>query len=214
MKGYKALNKDMRAIHGNGMQYELGKKYTVNGKVILCENGFHFCKKIEYLNIYYDISDSRIFEIEAYGNIEGNSSKYVAESIRLVRELSKEEINDYFKLNQQKFVKSNYGDVRIAVAEQGYGLDTLVHDENGFVRQAVAKQGYGLDMLVHDADWLVRKVVAEQGYRLDKLVHDEDCDVRKAVAKQGYEMDELIHDKDFSVREVAKAMLDSNSAAQ
>ena len=64
MKGYKALDKDMRATHGNGMQFELKKEYTVTGDVILCRNGFHFCKNIEYLNNFYDIRKSRIFEVE------------------------------------------------------------------------------------------------------------------------------------------------------
>ena len=141
MKGYKALDQDMKAIRGNGMQFKLRKKYTANGVIIPCQNGFHFCKKIEYLNLYYDISNSRIFEIEASGTIRDGDKKYAAESIQLVRELSKKEINDYFKQNQQELVESDYRDVRVAVAEQGYGLDTLVHDEDCAVRTAVAEQG-------------------------------------------------------------------------
>ena len=38
--------------------------------------------------------------------------------------------------------------IRVAVAEQGYGLDILVNDKNANVRAAVARQGYGLDILV------------------------------------------------------------------
>ena len=60
MKGYKALDWDMRAAYGNEMQYKLGKTYTVYGKVVPCENGFHFCEKIEELNCCYDIASSRI----------------------------------------------------------------------------------------------------------------------------------------------------------
>ena len=57
MKGYKALDWDMRAAYGNEMQFELGKTYSVNGEVVPCKNGFHFCEKIEYLNCYYNILD-------------------------------------------------------------------------------------------------------------------------------------------------------------
>ena len=99
MKGYKALDQEMRAILGNEMQYELGKTYTVYGKVVPCENGFHFCEKIEELNCYYNIEDSRIFEVEADGIIIKSEDKYVAEKIKLVRELSKEEISKYFEQN-------------------------------------------------------------------------------------------------------------------
>lgn len=184
MKGYKALGEDMRAIYGNGMQFEVGKKYTVTGEIVPCKNGFHFCKKIVYLNRCYDIKDSRIFEIEAYGDIKGDYQKYAAESICLMRELTKEEINGYFKQNYQK----------------------IIYDKDWLVRTAVAKQGYGLDVLVCDEHWLVRKAVAEQGYGLDILLHDNDCDVRNAVARQGYGLDELVYDQDYCVREIAKEM--------
>lgn len=47
--------------------------------------------------------------------------------------------------------------VRCAVARQGYGLDTLVCDENPWVRAAVAEQGYGLNFLIHDNSYIVRE---------------------------------------------------------
>ena len=46
MKGFKMLS-GMYAIHGNGMQYELGKEYYMDGAPDVCESGFHFCKRIE-----------------------------------------------------------------------------------------------------------------------------------------------------------------------
>lgn len=183
MKGYKALDKDMKEVFGNSMQFELGKKYTVNGEAISCQNGFHFCKNIEYLDSFYDINNSRIFEIEAYGDIKKSNKKYVAEGIQLVRELSKEEINDYFKQNQKKFIENKDWQVREAVAKQGYGLDTLIHDEKWQVRIAVAEQNYGLDTLIHDEYWEVRKAVAEQGYGLDILINDEDWYIRSVAQR-------------------------------
>ena len=207
MKGYKALPHEMRAVHGNNMQYELGKDYSINGEVIPCRNGFHFCEKIEELNCYYDITDSRIFEVEADGIIRQHENKYVAEKIKLVRELSKEEIKKYFEQNLQSLVCHNEASVRAAVAKQGYGLDVLIHDKNWYVRASVAKQGYGLNVLIHDKDNDVRIAVAKQGYGLDVLIHDKDTNVRIAVAKQGYGLDVLIHDKDWYVRRSVKTIL-------
>ena len=181
MKGYKALNQEMRAAHGNKMQFELGKTYSVDGEVIPCKNGFHFCEKIEYLNCWYDIVHSRIFEVEADGIIIKSEGKYVAERIKLVRELSKEDINKYFEQNLQSLVCHNEASVRAAVAKQGYGLDVLIHDKNWYVRAAVAKQGYGLNVLIHDKDNDVRIAVAKQGYGLDVLIHDKDWYVRRSV---------------------------------
>jgi len=233
MKGYKALDKDMQAIYGNGMQFELGKKYTVKGEVFLCRNGFHFCKKIEYLDSYYDIGDSRIFEIETYGKIKKKHQKYAAEGIKLIRELTGEEIYGYFKQNQQLLVRNKDWQVRCAVAKQGcgldvliqdecwavrkqvagrgYGLDILVRDDSWHVRIEVAKQNYGLDMLVHDEYWAVRKQVARQRYGLNVLMYDESRSVRQEVAKQGYGLDVLINDKEYDVRMVAKAVADGKN---
>lgn len=173
MHGYKALSQDMKAIYGNGMEFALGKKYTIQGEVVPCKNGFHFYEEIGLLNNYYDIKSSRIFEIEADSDIVKYGDKYVAESIRLIRELTKEEIKDYFCQNWQRLVTSEDDDVRIAVAKHGYGLDTLVNDKNYLVRMAVAKQGYGLDVLVNDKNCFVKIAVIEQRYGLDTLANDE-----------------------------------------
>ena len=70
---------------------------------------------------------------------------------------------------------------RHEAAEQGYGLDKLVHDEDADVRVAVAKQGYGLEQLVSDESWLVREEVARQGYGLEQLVNDENEYVRETA---------------------------------
>ena len=220
MKGYKALNMDMSSAYGD-MIYEIGKKYTITGKLKMCENGFHFCKYLEDIENHYIITESRIFEIEADGEIIDEYNKSCAESITLIRELSKEEIHQYFVDNQERILNKNWRyrkaladqglcldklindedfDVRKTVAGQGYGLNILIHDKNWCVRAAVAEQSYGLDILIHDKNYDVRAAVAKQGYGLDILVNDEDCDVRAAVAKQGYGLDILIHDKNWYVR--------------
>ncbi len=201
MKGYKALDMDMRAVHGNGMWYEMGKLYSIEENVVPCRKGFHFCKSIEELNGCYKISSSRIFEIEAYGEVVERGCKCAAEKIKLVRELTMEEINDYFKQNQKKFVESAVWYIRQAVAEQGYGLDKLMQDGNCAVRATVAKQGYGLNILIGDQDWYIRKEVAKQGYGLDVLIKDSSWLVRSEVAKQGYGLDILINDKEWQVRQ-------------
>lgn len=191
----------------------------IEGEIALDVNGFHFCKNIEELDNYYDIRSSRIFEVEAYGDISceevrydedavqlirvssGRDDVYVAEGIQLVRELSKEEIRDYFKENQQSLMANKYPYIRAAVAKQGYGLDVLVHDWNPDVRKTVARQGYGLDSLIYDEDYNVRAAVAGQGYGLDILIHDKVWYVRAIVAKQGYGLDILLHDENIYVRQ-------------
>lgn len=100
--------------------------------------------------------------------------------------------------------------VRMAAAEQGYGLDILINDYLWEVRAAVAEQGYGLDILVNDKYAGVRIIVARQGYCLDKLINDKDYEVRRTVVKQGYGLDKLINDEDWDVRETVSKYLKDN----
>ena len=61
MKGYKAFNKDLEC---RGMQYEIGKEYSLDDEPIICERGFHFCKSIADCYSFYEMSeDTRICEI-------------------------------------------------------------------------------------------------------------------------------------------------------
>ena len=207
MRGFKTLNADMSSACGN-MTYELGKKYTITGDLIPCENGYHFCKNLEDIEGYYTISDSRIYEVEAEGQMIKDDDKICAKSITLIRELSKEEIHQYFEDNQKRILAKNRF-CRKALADQGLCLDKLIHDKDWRVHKAVARQGYGLDILINDEDWCVRRAVARQGYGLDKLIHDRNYWVREAVAEQGYGLDILIHDEEGYVREAAKEMMET-----
>ena len=201
MKGYKALNMDMSSAYGD-MVYEIGKKYTITGQLKLNENGYHFCKCLEDIELYYKIAKSRIFEIETDGKIIDRNIKFCAESITLMWELSKEEIHQYFEDNQERILKENWL-CRKALADQGLCLDKLVYDEDLDVRRAVARQRYGLHVLIHDENPWVRAMVAEQGYGLETLINDKNWCVRKEVAAQGYGLDILINDTELYVRTMA-----------
>ena len=181
MKGYKALNMDMSSICGN-MVYEIGKRYTITGKLKMCKNGYHFCKYLEDIEWHRAIAKSRIFEIEAEGEIIEDFNKSCAESITLVRELSKEEIHQYFVDNQESFLQK-FWYCKKALADQGLCLDILVNDKDPDVRAAVARQGYGLHTLIHDKDPWVRMVVMKQGYRLETLAHDSNWYVRDVARR-------------------------------
>ena len=205
MKGYIALNTNMLS-HSN-MTYEIGKKYTITGKLKMYENGYHFCKCLENIEKYCTIVDFRVFKIKTEGKVINKWRKSCvscAESITLVQELSKEEIYQYFADNQKRILRKAWY-CRKALADQGLCLDKLVYDKDPDVRKAVAEQGYDLHILIHDKDPRVRAAVAKQGYNLDTLVHDEDDWVRAVVASQKYDLDILINDESLLVRaEVAK----------
>ena len=98
MRGYKALNKDMSSKYGD-MTYELNKVYTLEGELIMCENGYHFCTELINVFTYYP-SDSRVFEIDTLdGEIIKKGDKYCTNKIKIIREVSEEEINKYIEYN-------------------------------------------------------------------------------------------------------------------
>ena len=181
VKGYKALGKNMKTIFGNGMVYEMNKIYTMDKDYITQgKQGYHFFDNLRDIFYLFYCEEYGIYEIEANDYIEKIEDtdcmyhgKYVTNNIKVVRKLSKEEIDKYIKDNLSDFVNDGNIYVRYEVARQGYGLDILVNDDSWVVRKEVARQGYGLDILVNDDRWEVRQEVAKQEYGLDKLINDE-----------------------------------------
>lgn len=237
-KGYKALLHDMHAVRNN-ILYELGKEYTTKEKVKPHYRGFHFCRNLEDLDSLYDLTKYRIFEVEAGGRVIHEKDCFeeeisVAKTIKLVKELSQDEIRQYLIKNKDRIINKPYGKVTLvkydlfidellnsksptvkkALIYRGYGLDKFISDEMIDVRRAVAEQKYHLDILINDKSWQVRAEVARQKYGLDILVNDRDANVRKAVAKQNYGLEQLIDDENVYVRMAAADMIMKNSPSE
>jgi hypothetical protein len=89
MKGYKGFDKDLKC---RGFQYEVGKTYECKGKIVLCENGFHFCEEPKQIYGYYDdLTVCRYCEVEASGEIVKGEGKCACSKISIVREISLQE---------------------------------------------------------------------------------------------------------------------------
>ena len=173
--GYKALSGDMCAVHGDGMKYELKKWYKVEGEIRPYYNGFHFCKELEDNYNYYDSSDERgfrLFKVAARGEVVDcyGGAKFVAGELHLIKELTSDEIDNYFIKNANKMLNNKSWRVRRELIRRDLCLDKLVYDENPDVRLEVAKQGKYLDRLVDDEDLNVRLEVAKQGKHLINLL--------------------------------------------
>jgi hypothetical protein len=89
-KGFKVTDKNMQC---RGYQFEMGKEFTEKGTLSLCNNGFHFCEKLNSCFNYYSFSsENRVFEIEAIGKVKSEGDKSAALQIRFVRELTWAEV--------------------------------------------------------------------------------------------------------------------------
>lgn len=122
VEGYKGTDKDMKCY--NNFQFTLGEEYTKDGKIIMCENGFHFSPTLKQTFQFYTPygeHNNRFFKVKALINknqmVEKNialffstkpeykivpmkltDDKLVAKSIVFLEELSTKEIfNAYFR---------------------------------------------------------------------------------------------------------------------
>lgn len=96
IRGYKGFNADMTC---RGFRYEVGQTYTYRQKILLwrrdislCERGFHFCRNMTDVLNYYDERGCRYAVIEALGKVIDGDDKSVTDKIRIVRELTQEEV--------------------------------------------------------------------------------------------------------------------------
>ena len=94
MKGYKVFDPDWKC---RDFQYEIGKTYEMDKDPILCEIGFHFCKKlVDCFNYYSFDPNNKVAEIEALGDIDEveKDSKCCTNKIKIIREMSWNEVLD------------------------------------------------------------------------------------------------------------------------
>ena len=109
MKGYKAFNNDMTTNHGDNTVYEVGKTYTVEGEVRICENGYHFCKKCVDVYDYYS-KPCRICEVSVTGAVQTQGNKSVGRRLKILRELTADEISSLCNSGDCNSGNRNSGD--------------------------------------------------------------------------------------------------------
>lgn len=89
VKGYKVFNPDWTCRE---KQYEVGKIYHEE-RVILCERGMHFCKRlVDCFNYYSFNPHNKVAEVIAHGNVIEKNDKCCTDILEIVREITWEEV--------------------------------------------------------------------------------------------------------------------------
>ena len=186
----------MAAIYGNGMTYELGKWYEVDGEIKPCKNGFHFCKKLEDTHWYYNLFESRLFEIEADGEIlEASNTKMVCSKIRLVREILLEEWQteeNFLKIlkidgRAIRFIKNPTLEVQLeAVKQNGYAIEFIKNPTLEIQLEAVKQNGYAIEFIKNPTVEVQLEAVKQNGLAI-QYIKKPTVEIQLAAIKQnGY----------------------------
>ena len=92
MRGYKVFKPDWTC---RGFQYAVGETFEEDVTPSCCNRGFHFCTELKDCFNYYSFDpNNKVAEIEALGEIdaEADGSKHCTNKIKIVREISWEEV--------------------------------------------------------------------------------------------------------------------------
>ena len=86
IKSYKGFDKNLRC---RGFQYKIGGIYEMDGKIEMCNRGFHACESPFDVFDYYTMIDSRFCEVEQDGNISkwDRGAKICSSKIKIKAEL-------------------------------------------------------------------------------------------------------------------------------
>ena len=92
----KGMDKNMKC---RGFQFEVGEEYKKdnNGRPLeLCSDTvFHYCNSLRDVDYFYDVAtgDNRFFEIEVLGKEITDGTKCGSDHIKIIREITGEELN-------------------------------------------------------------------------------------------------------------------------
>ena len=90
VKGFKVFNPDWTC---RGFKYEVGKTYEEDVKPSVCGRGFHFCKQAKDCFNYYSFDpNNKVAEVIALGEVAEGGGKCCTNKIKIVREISWEEL--------------------------------------------------------------------------------------------------------------------------
>ena len=95
----------------------------MEGEVIMCRRGFHFCKKATDCFEYYPFDpNNKVAEVEALGDVETEGNKSCTNKIHIIRELSWYEVLDLVNTGAANTGRNNSGNMNSGDRNSEYEL--------------------------------------------------------------------------------------------
>ena len=120
MRGYKVFEPDWTC---RGFRYAVGETFEEDVTPSCCNRGFHFCTELKNCFNYYSFNpNNKVAEIEALGEIdtESNENKHCTNKIKIVRELSWEEVLKMVNIGKANTGLCNSGYANSGKYNSGY----------------------------------------------------------------------------------------------
>jgi hypothetical protein len=110
IKGYKVFNPDFTC---KDQKYEVGQTYEMSLPIQICQRGYHYCLNAAHCFSYYSFNPQNIVcEVEGIGEIQthGDDSKVCTNKIKIVRQLTWDEVLKVANQGKDNTGHSNSGD--------------------------------------------------------------------------------------------------------
>jgi hypothetical protein len=118
IKGFKVAGPDGKC---RGMQYEVGKEYTLPNSPILCGAGLHFCQVANNCFEYYSFDAKNVvFAVEAFGETVHGEDKSATNGLRIVRQLTWHEVLNIVNSGANNTGRGNSGYLNSGDRNSGY----------------------------------------------------------------------------------------------
>ena len=166
MKGYKVFNSDWTC---RKFKYEVGKTYEHKGVVNLCQEGFHFCKKlIDCFNYYSFDPKNKVAEIEAEGEIIEGTDKCGTSKITIIKELTWYEVLDYVNIGKNNTGSCNSGDWNSAKHSNGIfnteetKIKIFDKESNWTFEDWIDSKSYKILNQIRLTEWIYKEEMTEE----------------------------------------------------
>ena len=108
VKGFKVFNPDWSC---RGFKYEVGKVFEEDVNPKVCGKGFHFCKQAKDCFNYYSFNpENKVAEVIALGEVVEEGDKCSTNKIKIVKEISWEELLNIVNTGKGNSGLCNSGD--------------------------------------------------------------------------------------------------------
>ena len=118
VKGFKVFNPDWSC---RGFKYEVGKVFEEDVNPKVCEKGFHFCKQAKDCFNYYSFNpENKVAEVIALSEVVEEGDKCSTNKIKIVKEISWEELLNIVNTGKGNSGLCNSGDCNSGNRNNGY----------------------------------------------------------------------------------------------